>query len=58
MDTKVMACTPSCTNTKSGGAIFQNERYKEKRVFNPVSGETKETSKWRCTVCGETKSNG
>lgn len=56
MDCKVMLCGPACMNRKDAGAIYQNETYKDKRVFNPAAGESKDKPKWRCTICGQTKS--
>lgn len=55
MDCKIMHCTYTCMNRKDAGAIFQNERYKENRVFNPAASESKDKPKWRCTICGEVK---
>jgi hypothetical protein len=52
MDVKITKCTPQCTNVGTAGAIYQNEKYKDQRVFNPCPGETKEKTKYRCTICG------
>lgn len=56
MECKIMHCTSACMNRKDAGAVYQNKTYKDNRVFNPATGESEEKPKWRCTICGETKS--